>query len=142
MLMEELWGDDLPRGATTTLQTYILTLRRRVTLALGSPDMTKQVLATSFGGYQLSAASCRSDLEEFEILARRGSLALDAGDAFAASTYLNRALAMWRGNALTDVPTGRVLSTEVIGMSRTRAAVTGGFATAAYRCGTRGNIPL
>ncbi|GAA3205034.1 hypothetical protein GCM10020256_00260 [Streptomyces thermocoprophilus] len=34
-LMEEIWGTDLPQSALTTLQTYILQLRRRLGTAMG-----------------------------------------------------------------------------------------------------------
>lgn len=47
-LMEELWGTELPASALTTLQTYILQLRRRLGTAMGpgAPTGAKDILAT------------------------------------------------------------------------------------------------
>ncbi|MFD3330953.1 winged helix-turn-helix domain-containing protein, partial [Streptomyces sp. NPDC058701] len=54
-LMEEIWGTGLPQSALTTLQTYILQLRRRLGTAMGpgGPGGAKEVLATRHGGYLL-----------------------------------------------------------------------------------------
>ncbi|WP_395365347.1 BTAD domain-containing putative transcriptional regulator [Streptomyces sp. YH02] len=124
-LMDEVWGDAIPRSANTTLQTYILQVRRRIARALG-PDAAasaKDVLATSFGGYRLTARPVHCDMIDFHELVARGDTQLAEGDARAASTSLRQALALWRGPALVDVPMGRVLATEVLGMdeARTRA---------------------
>ena len=35
-LMEEIWGHELPLSAPTTLQTYVLQLRRRLGTAMGA----------------------------------------------------------------------------------------------------------
>ncbi|MEU6351709.1 AfsR/SARP family transcriptional regulator [Streptomyces sp. NPDC047072] len=121
-LIEEVWGDAVPRSAATTLQTYILQLRRKIREALGDdPGISpKDVLATSYGGYRLVPPHEVHDLAEFQDLLTRGTRALEAGDAQAASSLLGTALALWRGPALTDVPTGRVLELEVIGMEEAR----------------------
>ncbi|WP_137988230.1 AfsR/SARP family transcriptional regulator [Streptomyces vilmorinianum] len=121
-LMEEIWGDAIPKSAATTLQTYILHLRRKVTAALRGGD-AKEVLTTCFGGYRLAVRPEDSDLREFQSLASRGSVALEAGDARAASVTLERALGLWRGPALVDVPVGRVLGVEVLGMEEQRTRV-------------------
>ncbi|WP_239655880.1 AfsR/SARP family transcriptional regulator, partial [Streptomyces sp. M10] len=46
-LLEELWGTQPPQSALTTLQTYILQLRRRLGTAMGpgAPTGAKDVLA-------------------------------------------------------------------------------------------------
>ncbi|MFE6872762.1 BTAD domain-containing putative transcriptional regulator [Kitasatospora sp. NPDC057692] len=121
-LMEEAWGARIPRSAQTTLQTYVLQLRRRIAAALpaGAPQTAKEVLATRLGGYQLTGAVHESDLRTFQRLTAEGSAALDAGDARRASDALGRALRLWRGPALADVPVGPVLETEVLGMDEAR----------------------
>ncbi|MGW0832486.1 AfsR/SARP family transcriptional regulator [Streptomyces prunicolor] len=125
VLMEEIWGDQLPRSATTTLQTYILQLRRKIASALGrdSGRCAKDVLKTCYGGYRLDAAPLCSDFAEFEQKAARGGEELEAGDAGAASLLLAGALDLWRGPGLVDVPTGEVLSVELIGMEESRLRV-------------------
>ncbi|MFI9364416.1 BTAD domain-containing putative transcriptional regulator [Kitasatospora sp. NPDC053057] len=124
-LMEEVWGHHIPRSAATTLQTYILQLRRKITAALpaSAHRSAKEVLVTCFGGYQLAVRPDSCDLAEFERLAALGNTELDGGDPRVASVQLGRALALWRGPALVDVPIGRVLETEVLGMEETRMQV-------------------
>ncbi|MCX4906894.1 AfsR/SARP family transcriptional regulator [Streptomyces sp. NBC_00878] len=121
-LIEEVWADAVPRSATTTLQTYILQLRRRIADALGhSPGVSpKDVLSTSYGGYRLVPAGLGNDLAEFHDLSARGARALEAGDASSASALLGAGLGLWRGPALADVPTGPALALEVIGMEEAR----------------------
>jgi DNA-binding SARP family transcriptional activator len=52
-LIEELWGDQPPPSAQTTLQTYILELRKRIGQALGPGQDPKWVLRTGHNGYLL-----------------------------------------------------------------------------------------
>ncbi len=124
-LMEEIWGSRIPRSAQTTLQTYILQLRRRIGVALpnGSLRSAKEVLATRFGGYQLTGPVHSSDLRTFRQLTAEGSAALGTDDPGRASELLGQALDLWRGSAMVDVPVGRILETEILGMeeARTRA---------------------
>jgi SARP family transcriptional regulator, regulator of embCAB operon len=125
MLMEEIWGDDVPRSAATTLQTYILQLRRLISAALaGDPGrQAKDVLVTQHGGYLLEVRPGRNDAEEFHRLAAAGRHAFDAGQDRRASELLGRGLDLWRGPALVDVPVGRVAELEVLGLEETRRGV-------------------
>lgn len=124
-LMEELWGDAIPRSGATTMQTYVLQLRKLLadSLAADSACTAKDLLVTHYNGYQLTVDPVGFDLREFERLAVLGDDALERGEAAAASQHLSRALDLWRGPALMDVPTGRVLAMEVIGMEEARMRV-------------------
>ncbi|MGW8782107.1 AfsR/SARP family transcriptional regulator [Streptomyces sp. NPDC055796] len=122
-LMAELWGNEIPRSAATTLQTYILQLRRKLTQAgvqQQSGRSAKDVLATCYGGYRLAPEEFSLDLLTFQQLVRAGGRTMAENDPGAASEQLGRALDLWRGPALTDVPVGEVLATEVIGMQEER----------------------
>ncbi|MBT2367956.1 AfsR/SARP family transcriptional regulator [Streptomyces sp. ISL-10] len=124
--MKEIWGGDVPKTGLTTLQTYVLQLRRLVADALpdDAAQSPKQLLATQYNGYQLCFNTEGTfDLAEFERLASSGAGALDRGDAAAASKALGTALELWRGSALLDVPTGQVLGAEVISMNEARMRV-------------------
>ncbi|WP_405845612.1 BTAD domain-containing putative transcriptional regulator [Streptomyces sp. NBC_01518] len=136
-LMEELWADSPPRSASTTLQTYILHLRRAIARALPEDCAVspKDVLGMSFGGYRLTAVVEEHDLNAFEDLALRGAIALEAGDPPVAADLLARALGIWRGPALEDVPRGTVLELEAIGMEETRMQVLEQRITAELRLG-------
>ncbi len=125
-LIEEVWGDAVPRSAAPTLQTYILQLRKKITDALpeDSELTAKDILATSYGGYQLAPVDpIRCDLVEFQRLTAHGTRAMAGNAPHIASEKLREGLGLWRGNALVDVPLGEVLRMEVIGMqeARTRA---------------------
>ncbi|MFF3564086.1 ATP-binding protein [Streptomyces sp. NPDC002574] len=100
-LIAEVWGgegDDPPQDAAGALQALVSRLRRA--LADG-----KEAVASGPGGYRLVIASPDDvDLNVFERLAREGAAALDAGDAERAADILGRALALWRGPALADLP--------------------------------------
>jgi DNA-binding SARP family transcriptional activator len=121
-LMEELWGTKPPRSAQTTLQTYILQLRKRVAAALpdSGPRSAKDVLATRYGGYLLDITPEEVDVYAFERMTAAGRRALDLGDHETASRLLRSALAVWRGRALVDVYTGMRLSVEVTRLEENR----------------------
>ena len=122
-LIEELWSSRPPRSALTTLQTYILHLRRLIEAALppGSPVVAREVLATRPGGYRLEVDGL--DVTEYERLAAEGTAAAERGDDEAASRALHAALALWRGPALLDVPAGIRLGIEAIRLEEGKVGV-------------------
>jgi DNA-binding SARP family transcriptional activator len=131
-LIEELWGDQPPPSAHTTLQTYILELRKRIGQALGPGHDPKWVLRTGHNGYLLdpqlgqpggTATPLWNDVEEFGRLAQAGRTAVESGDYRGATEKLGRALALWRGAALVDVRKGRVLELEAMALEESRLSV-------------------
>ena len=121
-LIEELWGSDMPRSALTTLQTYILQLRRGLGAALG-PERSaaaKDILATRHGGYLLCVEPTAIDACAYEHLAQTGKSAAAAGDDFAAAAAYRAALAQWRGTALVDVRVGPILEIELARLEESR----------------------
>lgn len=124
-LAEELWGDGPPPSAPTTLQTYILELRKRMATAMGPGRDPKRVLRTRHDGYLLEPGGSQIDVAEFGRLARAGRAAAEGGDHRAAAELLGRALALWRGPALVDVRMGRVLELEAMALEEARLAVLG-----------------
>ncbi|WP_165985118.1 AfsR/SARP family transcriptional regulator [Streptomyces sp. YIM 98790] len=138
-LFEELWGDHPPRSAPTTLQTYILQLRGKLTKALAEGDedgrTAKDILVTRHGGYSLAVEPECVDVHEFRRLARAGRTAFDAGDDRAASAYFGRALELWHGEALMDLPLGRVLELEANSLEQTRLGLLGRRIDADLRLG-------
>jgi YVTN family beta-propeller protein len=100
-IVEAVWGDRSPTGVLTTLQGYVFHLRQALEppRPKGAPP---SVIVTVPGGYRLQTAGITIDAVRFEQLVAqvRSQLALDPA---AASAQLGEALALWRGDALTDV---------------------------------------
>ncbi|MFE7675983.1 BTAD domain-containing putative transcriptional regulator [Streptomyces albidoflavus] len=121
-LMEEIWGMRPPQSAQTTLQTYILQLRRRLATAMGpaAPAGAKDVLATRHGGYVLRIPADRVDVHRYERLVTQGLAAFEAGDDETSARVYRQALALWDGPALVDVRLGPVLEIEVLRLEESR----------------------
>ncbi len=122
-LIEELWGDRPPPSAHTTLQTYIVDLRKRLATAMGPGKDPKWVLRTTHVGYLLDAQSGQIDIDEFDRLAGAGRTAAEGANYRSAAELLGRALALWRGPALVDVRKGRVLELEAMALEESRLTV-------------------
>jgi DNA-binding SARP family transcriptional activator/Tfp pilus assembly protein PilF len=105
-LINELWSDDAPPGARKLTSGYVLRLRRLI------DDPDGRVLVTQPGGYQLLMAHGDLDAAQFEDLVAAGRRALAQDDAVHAADHLAKALALWRGPALADVPPGPLVSAE------------------------------
>jgi DNA-binding SARP family transcriptional activator len=114
-IYEELWSACPPRSARTTVQTYIVHLRR--ILEHGDsrvgPAAAKDVLCTRPGGYALAVDADSLDHRRFDELRRIGEDAFARGDFELAEQTLSDALDNWRGSPLPDVPHGALLRAEV-----------------------------
>jgi SARP family transcriptional regulator, regulator of embCAB operon len=122
-LIDELWGDNPPPSALTTLQTYIMECRRWIAAAPGPHHDPKKVLRTWLNGYLLDCPEGRVDVRDFERLAQSGRAAAERGDYRNAAEILSQALALWRGAALVDVRKGRILELETAALEEARLAV-------------------
>jgi DNA-binding SARP family transcriptional activator len=88
-LVDQLWGENPPRTATTSLQNAVSQLRK-----LLGPGL----LHTRPAGYMLEVDGNQLDLSQFERLAREARNAEPPERA----RLLREALALWRGPALAD----------------------------------------
>ncbi|WP_432252808.1 AfsR/SARP family transcriptional regulator [Streptomyces sp. HNM1019] len=97
VLIDEVWADDPPHDAPAALQALVGRLRR----AIG-----RDAVISSPGGYRLATAVPQDDIDllRFERLTHEGMRALDADDPETAAATLRKALALWRGPALADLP--------------------------------------
>jgi predicted ATPase/DNA-binding SARP family transcriptional activator len=91
-----LWGEDAPPDALAALRVHVSRLRK----ALGDAGM----VARSAAGYRLALDPEALDARRFERLAAEGRDALRSGDPAGAAELLRRALALWRGPVLADLP--------------------------------------
>ncbi|MFI1443876.1 AfsR/SARP family transcriptional regulator [Streptomyces fructofermentans] len=113
-LVRDLWDDDPPVSGPTTLQTYILNLRKMfcAVTGLSTVEVARDILVTRTGGYLLTAEAGVLDVHCYQRLVASGREALTRGDEAAGVRDLNEALLLWRGPALVDVPAGRVLESR------------------------------
>jgi predicted ATPase/DNA-binding SARP family transcriptional activator len=102
-LMDVLWGDDQPGNPTNALQTQISFLRRA--FAEAEPGGS-ELIETRPSGYALRVAPGDIDAHQFEHLVREAALRAAEGTADALEDALERyerALALWRGDALAEL---------------------------------------
>jgi DNA-binding SARP family transcriptional activator len=114
-LIDELWEENPPVSAMTTLQTYIYKLRK-IFQKCGAGE----ILQTRPAGYVLTIPDENVDLYWFEQAIKEGRAILDRGDPVRTAEILADALAMWRGPALVDVIAGNLLSAYVARLEEVR----------------------
>ncbi|MGW2105748.1 AfsR/SARP family transcriptional regulator [Streptomyces sp. NPDC001948] len=126
----ELWGEREPKAATNLIQQYVLRLRRE----LG--DRQGRLLVTRPPGYQMVLADEGDvDAVAFTRLGDAGRAALAGGDAERAAGLLAQALALWRGPALADVPTGPLVEAEAARLAEQRLDILQSRVEADLACG-------
>lgn len=124
-LMEEIWGTEPPQSAMTTLQTYIMQLRRCLSHALGhDTDAAKTTLATGHGGYLLQIPPESVDVYTYEEHVTQGQQAFEKGHDEQAAHHFRQALTLWQGPAMVDVHTGPILKIQVMRLQESRLMTT------------------
>ncbi|WP_019547227.1 AfsR/SARP family transcriptional regulator [Streptomyces sulphureus] len=97
-LIDDIWGEEPPERAKAALRTYASRLRK----ALGS---SAEVLVSESGGYALRTAGFATvDLEQAVHLADEAEQATAAGDHTKARELYARALELWDGESLAQIP--------------------------------------
>jgi DNA-binding SARP family transcriptional activator/tetratricopeptide (TPR) repeat protein len=91
-LAQWLWPGEAPRNPKATLQNYVWRLRKRI-----GAGLLRQPL-----GYRIDSGD--RDLDEFRQLTGDAARFAAGGDRTAEAEALRRALALWRGPVLSDVP--------------------------------------
>jgi DNA-binding SARP family transcriptional activator len=121
-LLTELWDDAPPKTALTTLQTYVLTLRKLLATAFGisQAEVARDVLQTRSNGYSFAAQPGDLDLHDYRRLEGAGECALQIGDDAEAVRLFRQALGIWRGSVLLDVEHGRLLQAEAARLEQSR----------------------
>ncbi|AZM45813.1 hypothetical protein DMB38_08185 [Streptomyces sp. WAC 06738] len=117
-LIDELWGDEPPRTAMTTLQVYVSQLRK--VLQEADAEGGRKALVTRAPGYMLLLNDAQLDLVRFEELYAQGRKAMDRGDYELAAELQRSALELWRGPMLSDIPHGPLLNSTAVRLGETR----------------------
>ena len=100
-LIDHLWDQAPPPSARSTLQNYILRLRR---LLPERPERAAgQLLVTRVPGYLLQLRPGELDLDRFQRLVADARASTTQGQTERAASLLRDALALWRGPPLCDV---------------------------------------
>lgn len=105
-LVTEVWGSSPPRSAVSTIQGYVMRLRRLASGAGAGAILTRS------NGYELDLGDDDLDRLAFERLAASGRRFLAEGRLEHAAADLSRALSFWRGPALADVPETPAVAAE------------------------------
>lgn len=104
-LVDELWSDEPPAGATLVLQSYVSRLRRLLANASASAGVVPQIL-TRPPGWVLSLPAEDVDVTRFVTALTEARRLLETGeldDAAEGVRLLQSGLALWTGEALCDL---------------------------------------
>jgi DNA-binding SARP family transcriptional activator len=104
-LADTLWEGPPPTGARGALHSAVQRLRS----TLGPAAQ----IVTQPPGYLIKVGGGEFDVRDFGILAARGNAAAVTGDWAQAAGLLRKALGLWRGEPLADVPSRRLRDREV-----------------------------
>lgn len=125
VIVEELWAGHPPPSAITSLQAYVANLRR--VLEPDRPPRTPTtVLRTCGRSYLLDGRVVEVDVHLFEERARAGWQALDGGDPRQALGEFEASLALWRGQAYSEVADAACVVPEVVRLEELRLSVVEG----------------
>lgn len=125
-LVDALWEEDPPAGASATLQSYVSRLRT----ALGHDAVVLEP-----GGYRLVAHPDDLDLVRFDRLADEGTSALSGRDPVSAERLLREALELWRGTALEGLAGRPFARPEAVRLEERRLAAEEHLCTALLESG-------
>jgi DNA-binding SARP family transcriptional activator len=112
-LIDELWGEDLPKRAAAALRVNVSRLRKA---------LAQDVLATRAPGYVIRVEPEELDLHRFERLVDEGRSLLARDLPADASERLRDALSLWRGPALADFAYASFAQTAIARLEEIRLA--------------------
>ena len=130
-LVDALWGQRPPPAAVNLVQAYVGRLRRVIDPGR-SPRDAQGVLVSTGTSYRMQI---RTDHLDWLLFRRLVSRAAADGDAAAIGQRYERALRLWRGDALADVDVLRGHPAVAVA-TREWAAAVAGYAEAALQAGT------
>lgn len=120
-LIDLVWGDSPPANALGALHVYVSHLRKALQRKEGAAPASSRLL-TGPGGYTLVVEDGELDSAGFEALVEGGRNDLAKKLPRAASAKLRRALGLWRGPPLADLPEISALEAESARLQELRVA--------------------
>jgi len=133
-LAETVWDGHPPAGARAALHSAIQRLRS--TLGPAGAGL----IGTRPPGYLIQLGDSEFDVRQFEVLAARGRADAQAGAWVQASDLLREALALWRGEALADVPSQLLRARELPRLEDQRLHALAGRIDADLQLGRHGEV--
>ncbi|MCG8916576.1 AfsR/SARP family transcriptional regulator [Actinokineospora sp. PR83] len=130
-LIEELWGENVPRSALTTLQTYVYHARK---MFAEIPE-GRGLLLTRPSGYAMDVADEAIDVKVFERLVCLARQRLHAGQPEAAIESIEQAVDLWQGPVLAGMALGRVLDAHITYITEFKFSATELWVAASRRLG-------
>ncbi|WP_234328094.1 AfsR/SARP family transcriptional regulator [Streptomyces sp. NRRL S-37] len=134
VILEALWAQSPPSSVMTSLQSYVANLRRALEPGR-APRTPPKVLRTSDRGYLLDGRVVEVDVHRFERHAKAGWQAWNRGDPHKALSEFEAGLALWRGEAYTEVSHSVHVAAEVTRLKELRLSVTEGRCAALLAVG-------
>ena len=128
MLIDALWGNELPSSPEAALRVCISRLRRCLGECAGrlktvGPPGGRSPAHRQQRGYVIVVRPGELDVDEFTDLAEQGQAELDSGNFRAAAASFIQALALWGDPPLPDVPRSAVLTGDIARLTNHRRAV-------------------
>lgn len=120
VMLDGLWGTDIPKAATGTVRTYVS--RLRTCLGTRAADEQGVVIRSVGDGYVLEPGTFQLDVEVFRMRLAEGKAARDNGDTANAAQLMREALALWHGTPLAGL-TGPFAESQRLHLCDVRMAV-------------------
>lgn len=130
-LAEACWGETVPRTWTKQLQALVSRVRRR---------LDSGAILTTTQGYALGVDPETIDSVQFERLVERARRHRGDGDPERALSEYERALALWRGPAFSDVAAWPPASVEAARLDEIRRAAEEDLLEAHLDCGEHHSV--
>ncbi|MGW2047358.1 BTAD domain-containing putative transcriptional regulator [Streptomyces sp. NPDC001858] len=134
VLLEALWPGGPPPSAVTSLQAYVANLRRALEPGR-EPRTPTKVLHTSDRGYLLDGQVVDTDVHRFERRAGAGWQAWNRGEPQEALSEFEAGLALWRGDAYTEVSHAVQVAAEATRLEQLRLSAVEGRCAALLAVG-------
>ena len=143
-LIRDLWGTSPPVSAVTTLQTYILQIRKCLGELVGIAGRGGGSAPAHHRAGGVSAANRLGGVRPraFDLLAAAGRDALAVGENSQAVSLLSRACGLWRGPALADVRAGAVTEAQLMALEQVRLNTIEQYVDARMRLGHHQDVLL
>jgi predicted ATPase/DNA-binding SARP family transcriptional activator len=131
-LVEDLWEGSAPPEAASTLRAHVSKLRKAL--------VGRQMIVAEAGGYRLVLNPGESDVSDFDAALSIARRKAHDGDPSAAAESFTRALGLWRGPVLADLPDAGWVAAYAVRLDEDRAAAAEEMVEARLAAGQHGLV--